>query len=81
MSYQSGPATNPTTLLDAFVAFLGAAGWVQDAYVADGTGKRYHGHKGSKYIHLRSFINEQQTQLGTAATVGSAPFWRGWARP
>lgn len=71
MSYASAPATSPVTLLDAFVAFLTAAGWTQDAYVADGTGKRYHGHKGAKYIHLRSFINEAALQLGTGSAADS----------
>ena len=87
MSYNSAPYSSPITLLDAFVTFLGTAGWTQDAYVADGTGWRYHGHKGTKYIHLRSFINEYQGQLGngvgsgisiigsTGYVGGTAGFW------
>lgn len=72
MSYASGPYASPVALLDAFVAMLTASGWVQDAYVAEATGKRYHGHKGAKYIHIRSFINEAgQPQLGTVSFGGS----------
>ena len=70
MSYASGPYASPVALLDAFVAFLGTAGWVQDAYVADGTGKRYHGHKGTKFVHLRSFIVENGTQIGNPTGGG-----------
>lgn len=72
MSFASGPAASPVALLDAFVAFLNAAGWTQDAYIADGSGKRYHAHKGTKYIHLRSYINEGQAQLGTSFIVNKS---------
>lgn len=72
MSFLSGPATSPITLLDAFVTFLTAAGWVQDAYAADGTGKAYHGHKGTKFVHLRSFVNEQNAFLGTQSVAGKS---------
>lgn len=71
MSYQTGPATSPVTLLDAFNTFLQAAGWALDNYAADGTGKRLHLHKGGKYIHLRSFINEANQYLGTQTTAAS----------
>lgn len=87
MSYQTGPSASPVALLDTFVTFLVAAGWVQDANTADGTGKRAHLHKGAKYIHLRSFINENDQYTGggpgsgIAITVGTAyaganPWWR-----
>lgn len=70
MSYANGASASPVALLDSFVALLNGSGWTQDAYVADGTGKRYHGHKGTKYIHLRSFINENGTQIGNATGGG-----------
>lgn len=64
MSYQSGPADDPVDLLDLFAAFVAAAGWTTDDYNADGTGKELHIHKGTSYIHLRSFINENAVLLG-----------------
>lgn len=67
MSYQTGPSTSPVALLDSFVAFLIAVGWVQDQYTAEGTGKRAHLHKGTKYVHMRSFINENDQYLGAGA--------------
>jgi hypothetical protein len=71
MSYQTGPSATPVALLDSFVTFLVAAGWVLDSNIAQLTGKRAHLHKGAKYIHLRSFINEQESHLGTGGTPGS----------
>lgn len=72
MSYQAGPSTSPVALLDTLVAFMIAAGWVQDAYTADGTGKRAHLHKGAAFISLRSFINEDQDQLGGQSGIGGS---------
>lgn len=69
MPYQTGPAASPVALLDAFMTFLVAAGWTQDAYAADGTGKQGHLHKGAKYVHLRSFINENSDKLGGNSSV------------
>lgn len=71
MSYLAGPATSPVTLLDSLVTFLQAAGWTQDAYTAEGTGKRAHLHKGAKFVHFRSFINESSNYLGTGGTAAS----------
>lgn len=68
MSYQTGPTASPVALLDAFVTFMVAAGWVQDQYTADGSGKRAHMHKGTKYVHMRSFINENTQFTGGSAT-------------
>lgn len=73
MPYQTGPAANPVDLLDAFMTFCVAAGWTQDAYGIDpsvgSTGKAGHLHKGTKYIHLRSFINENSNFLGGNSSV------------
>lgn len=69
MSYQTGPATSPVDLLSQFKMFLVAAGWTADDDVADGTGRQVHVHKGSKYIALRSFINENSLLLGGSPTL------------
>lgn len=67
--YQTGPSASPVALLDTFMAFCVAAGWTQDAYSVDGTGKRGHLNKGTQFIHLRSFISEDVERLGSIAGV------------
>lgn len=65
--FQTGPATSPQNLLSQFLTFIQAAGWTLDDDVADGTGHQAHIHKGSKFIALRSFINENSPLLGGTA--------------
>lgn len=67
MSFQTGPSASPVTLLSDFLTFLAAAGWTVDADGADGTGRKSYVHKGSKFVALRSFINENSLLLGGTA--------------
>lgn len=67
MSYQTGPALSPIDLLNQFVTFLAAAGWTVDDNALDGTGRAVHIHKGTSFIALRAFINENTTLLGGSA--------------
>lgn len=69
MAYSTGPSTSPVALLSSFLTFLGAAGWTVDADTADGTGRKSYIHKGSKFIALRSFINENTLLLGGSPTL------------
>jgi hypothetical protein len=72
MSFQTGGATDPVNLLAQFKVFLVAAGWTADQDFAQGTGRVVSVHKGTKFITMRSFINEGGVQLGqSGATVGS----------
>lgn len=56
--YQTGVASNPTDLLDQFVAFLAGQGWTTLAHAADGTGKRAHLSKAGLFVNLRSALSE-----------------------
>jgi hypothetical protein len=58
MAYDTGSATGPTQILDAFRVFAVANGWTQNRWAADGAGQTLSISKGSIYANLRSIVNE-----------------------
>jgi hypothetical protein len=56
--YSTGSATGVTDLVDKIAAFIEANGWTRDSLAADGTGKRYHAHRGTTYVNMRSLVAE-----------------------
>lgn len=62
-AYATGTFTSPVNLLQTFVSWLVAQGYVVDLSAADGSGWRAHLHKGpgavAKYINMRAAMSEQ----------------------
>lgn len=58
--YANGTATGVVNLLELLAGFLedGANGYTRDSLAVDGSGKRYHAHKGSVYVNFRAYVNE-----------------------
>lgn len=77
MAYQNGTATSPTDLLQKLATFLVANGWTQDASASDASGWRFHAHKGTTYINIRSVVNENSTAANFADkyTTGAFSAW------
>lgn len=71
MAYQTGTATGVNDLLDKLVTFINANGWTQDSYATEGTGKRYHGHKGTMYVNFRAFNVENAPSSGVLQDGGN----------
>jgi hypothetical protein len=75
MAYETGTATSIDDLLDKLVTFCEANGWTRDDKSSEGTGHRWHAHRGSVYANFRSFIVEtlnSEVKFRGASTTGIA---------
>jgi hypothetical protein len=70
--YETGTATGVNDLLAKLRDFCEANGWTRDSDVTEGTGKRWHAHRGAVYINFRSFVAETPSSNVANATVGVA---------
>ncbi len=62
MAYQTGTATGPDGLLDAFRTFLAANGWTQNKWSSSGAGMQLCVSKGQVFANMRSLHNEAAPQ-------------------
>lgn len=88
--YETGSASGVVDLITKLEVFMAANGWTTDSFATEGTGKRYHAHRGSVYFNARAYAAETVSgalqdggntnvsalamNLSTAATGGSAWF-------
>lgn len=69
--YETNTYTDPTDLVNKFAVFIEANGWTRDDLSNEGSGRRYHAHRGSQYLNMRAFINESPPSGATIADGGS----------
>lgn len=58
MAYETGTATGVIDLVNKFATFIEANGWTRDTLADDGSGRRYHAHRGLQYLNMRGYVNE-----------------------
>lgn len=58
MTYETGTATSPDDLLSKFRTFVLANGYTENSLAVQGSGRRFHFHKGSNYVNMRSYMGE-----------------------
>lgn len=56
--YSTGSATGVVDLITKLEVFLAANGWTTDSFATEGSGKRYHAHKGGVYLNMRAYVAE-----------------------
>jgi hypothetical protein len=56
--YETDAYTDPTDLVNKLAAFIEANGWTRDDLSNEGSGRRYHAHRGTQYLNMRGFVNE-----------------------
>ena len=58
MAYSTGTATDVVDLVNKLATFIEANGWTRDDLSNEGTGRRYHAHRGAQYLNMRAYLNE-----------------------
>lgn len=58
MAYETGAATGVVDLVNKFATFIEANGWTRDDLSNEGTGRRYHAHRGLQFVNMRGYVNE-----------------------
>ena len=70
MAYSSGTSTDVVDLVNDFATFIEANGWTRDDLSNEGTGRRYHAHRGSQYLNMRAYLNETPSAEIDQAAAG-----------
>jgi len=70
MAYETGTSVDRDTLLSDWATFLVANSWTQDDLSAEGNGYRFHAHKGSLYLNMRSRTTGDNFGLSETAIDG-----------
>ncbi len=71
MAYETDAYSDPTDLLNKFAVFIEANGWTRDSLVTEGSGRRYHAHRGSQYVNMRALVNETAPSSSLLADGGT----------
>jgi len=56
--YETDAYSDPTDLVNKLAVFIEANGWTRDDLSNEGSGRRYHAHRGSQYLNMRGLVNE-----------------------
>jgi hypothetical protein len=56
--YETDTYSDPTDLVNKLAVFIEANGWTRDDLSNEGSGRRYHAHRGTQYLNMRALVNE-----------------------
>jgi hypothetical protein len=56
--YETDTYTDATDLVNKLAVFIEANGWTRDDLSNEGSGRRYHAHRGTQYLNMRGLVNE-----------------------